>query len=197
MSSNLATLLKEARAKSGLTQEQLAKKAGTQLEANDISRAERGLDVPSDTQLKAIAKVTGVTQKSLLDAAKTARTKTTAAAKTTAAKKTTTTAAKKTTTTAAKTTAAKKTTTAAKKTTTTAKTTTAAKKDEYTLTATEKKLIDAYRSASSENKKLALNLLQGKDVEESDASGIGAILQNGLSSGLGGVLETLISGLGK
>ena len=204
MSSNLATLLKEARAKSGLTQEQLAKKAGSQLEANDISRAERGLDVPSDTQLKAIAKVTGVTQKSLLDAAKTARTKKTAAAKTTAAKKTTNTAAKKTTTTAAKTTAAKKTTTAAKKTTTAAKktttaakTSTAAKKDEYTLTATEKKLIDAYRSASSENKKLALNLLQGKDVEESDASGIGAILQSGLSSGLGGVLETLISGLGK
>ncbi len=194
MSSNLATLLKEARAKSGLTQEQLAKKAGSQLEANDISRAERGLDVPSDTQLKAIAKVTGVTQKSLLDAAKTARTKTTAAkkpttstARTTAAKKTTA-AAKKTTTTAKKTTSAAK-TTAAK--------TAAAKKDEYTLTATEKKLIDAYRSASSENKKLALNLLQGKDVENSDASGIGAILQNGLSSGLGGVLETLISGLGK
>ncbi len=195
MSSNLATLLKEARAKSGLTQEQLAKKAGSQLEANDISRAERGLDVPSDTQLKAIAKVTGVTQKSLLDAAKTARTKTTAAkkpttstARTTAAKKTTA-AAKKTTTTA------KKTTSAAK--TTAAKTAAAAKKDEYTLTATEKKLIDAYRSASSENKKLALNLLQGKDVDNSDASGIGAILQNGLSSGLGGVLETLISGLGK
>ena len=188
MSTNLATLLKEARSSSGLNQEQLAKKAGSQLTANDISRAERGLDVPSDTQLKAIAKVTGVTQKSLLDAAKTARTKPPAAKKTTTAAMTT--AAKKTTTTA-KTTAAKKTTTTAKK------TATAAKKDDYTLTATEKKLIDAYRSASSENKKLALNLLQGKDVENSDASGIGAILQNGLSSGLGGVLETLISGLGK
>ncbi len=207
MSATLATLLKDARANAGLTQEQLAKKAGSQLEANDISRAERGLDVPSDTQLKAIAKVTGVTQKSLLDAAKTARTKTSSAAKkttsaaktttskTSSAAKKTTTAAKKTTT-AAKTSTTKKTTTAAKK-TTAAKTTVAAKKDEYTLTATEKKLIDAYRSASSENKKLALNLLQGKDVEQSDASGIGAILQNGLSSGLGGVLETLISGLGK
>ena len=208
MSATLATLLKDARTNAGLTQEQLAKKAGSQLEANDISRAERGLDVPSDTQLKAIAKVTGVTQKSLLDAARTARTKASSAAKkttastakttaskTTSAAKKTTAAAKKTTT-AAKTSTAKKTTAAAKK-TTAAKTTAAAKKDEYTLTATEKKLIDAYRSASSENKKLALNLLQGKDVEESDASGIGTILQNGLSSGLGGVLETLISGLGK
>ena len=182
--SKLSTLLKDARADSGLTQEQLAKKAGNGLTANDVSRAERALDVPTDAQLKAIAKVTGVTQKSLLDAAKTARPKSAStAAKTTAS--------------ARKTTAAKKTASAAKKTTAAAKTSTAAKKDEYTLTATEKKLIDAYRSASSENRKLALDLLQGKDVDQSDASGIGAILQNGLSSGLGGVLETLISGLGK
>ena len=182
--SKLSTLLKDARNDSGLTQEQLAKKAGNGLTANDVSRAERALDVPTDAQLKAIAKVTGVTQKSLLDAAKTARPKSAStAAKTTAS--------------ARKTTAAKKTSSAAKKTTAAAKTSTAAKKDEYTLTATEKKLIDAYRSASSENRKLALDLLQGKDVDQSDASGIGAILQNGLSSGLGGVLETLISALGK
>ena len=182
--SKLSTLLKDARNDSGLTQEQLAKKAGNGLTANDVSRAERALDVPTDAQLKAIAKGTGVTQKSLLDAAKTARPKSAStAAKTTAS--------------ARKTTAAKKTASAAKKTTAAAKTSTAAKKDEYTLTATEKKLIDAYRSASSENRKLALDLLQGKDVDQSDASGIGAILQNGLSSGLGGVLETLISGLGK
>ena len=44
---------------------------------------------------------------------------------------------------------------------------------------------------------LLLRSRLGPDVEQSDASGIGAILQNGLSSGLGGVLETLISGLGK
>ena len=173
--SKLSTLLKEARAQSGLTQEQLAKKAANGLTANDVSRAERALDVPTDAQLKAIAKVTGVTQKSLLDAAKTARPKSSS--------------------TAAKTSSAKKTTAAKKP--SAAKTSSAAKKDEYALTATEKKLIDAYRSASAENKKLAMDLLKGKDVEQSDASGIGAILQNGLSSGLGGVLETLISGLGK
>ena len=175
--SKLSTLLKDARSQSGLTQEQLAKKAGNGLVANDISRAERGLDVPTDTQLKAIAKVTGVTQKSLLDAAKTARPK--SAAKPSAAKPAA--AAKKPA--VGKTTAAKK--------------PAAAKQTEYTLTATEKKLIDAYRSASAENKKLALNLLQGKAVEDSEGLNVGSILQNSLSSGLGGVLETLISGLGK
>ena len=189
MSSNLGTLLKEARAKTGLTQEQLAKKAGSQLTGNDISRAERRLDVPSDTQLKAIAKVTGVTQKSLLDAAKAARGGTAAAAKP-AAK--TTAAAKKTASKATATAKKPASTTAAKKPASTAR-----KTDPYTLTATEKKLIDAYRSASSENKKLALALLQGKDIEQSEGFNVGSILQNGLSSGLGGVLETLISGLGK
>ena len=176
--SKLSTLLKEARAQSGLTQEQLAKKAANGLTANDVSRAERALDVPTDAQLKAIAKVTGVTQKSLLDAAKTARPK--SAAKPTAAKPA---ASAKKPAAAGKTTAAKK--------------PAAAKQTEYTLTATEKKLIDAYRSASAENKKLALNLLQGKAVEDSEGLNVGSILQNSLSSGLGGVLETLISGLGK
>ena len=196
MASNLATLLKDARAKSGLTQEQLAKKAANNLTANDISRAERGMDVPTDPQLKSIAKVTGVTQKSLLDAAKTARTKT---ASTTAKK--TTAAAKKTPASSAKTTSSAKKTTTAKTSTaksTAKKTTSTAKNTGYTLTATEKKLIDAYRSASSENKKLALNLLQGKAIEDTDEGfNVGSILQNSLSSGLGGVLETLISGLSK
>ena len=73
--SKLSTLLKEARAQSGLTQEQLAKKAANGLTAHDVSRAERALDVPTDAQLKAIAKVTGVTQKSLLDAAKPPKTR--------------------------------------------------------------------------------------------------------------------------
>ena len=169
MSTNLATLLKEARVKARLTQEQLAKKVAGGLTANDISRAERGMDTPTEAQLKAIAKITGVTQKSLIDAAKSARSKTSASAKKTAAAKTA----------------------AAKKAGSTGK------KDEYTLTATEKKLIDAYRSASAENRKLALNLLQGKAVEDNEGMNIGSILQNGLSSGLSGVLETLISGLGQ
>ena len=65
----LATLIKEARTGAGLTQEQLAKKV-TGMSASDVSKAERGEKVPTQDQLKQIAKATGVTQKSLLDAAK-------------------------------------------------------------------------------------------------------------------------------
>ena len=65
----LSALIKEARTGAGLTQEQLAKKV-TGMSASDISKAERGEKVPTQDQLKQIAKATGVTQKSLLDAAK-------------------------------------------------------------------------------------------------------------------------------
>ena len=65
----LGTLIKEARTNAGLTQEQLARKVSG-LSAADISKAERGEKELTQEQLKAIAKATGVTQKSLLDAAK-------------------------------------------------------------------------------------------------------------------------------
>lgn len=70
----VGTLIKQARTDAGLTQAELAKKAKNGLTASAISRAERGESVPTQEQLKAIAKVTGVTQKSLLDAAKGAKT---------------------------------------------------------------------------------------------------------------------------
>lgn len=65
----VGTLIKEARTKAGLTQEQLAKKV-TGCSASDIGKAERGEKQLTQEQLKQIAKATGVTQKSLLDAAK-------------------------------------------------------------------------------------------------------------------------------
>lgn len=65
----VGTLIKEARTEAGLTQEQLARKIAG-LSASDISQAERGkLDLTQE-QLKQIAKATGVTQASLLNAAK-------------------------------------------------------------------------------------------------------------------------------
>ena len=68
-SKKVGTLIKEARTEAGLTQEQLARKISG-LSAADISAAERGkLDLTQD-QLKKIAKATGVTQASLLNAAK-------------------------------------------------------------------------------------------------------------------------------
>ena len=78
----LGNLIKKARTDAGLTQEQLAKKVSG-LTAADIGKAERAEKDLTETQLKAIAKATGVTQKSLLDAAGKS---TASAAKTTSAK---------------------------------------------------------------------------------------------------------------
>ncbi len=87
-------LIKEARTNAGLSQEALAKKISG-LSASDLGKAERGEKELTQAVLKEIAKATGVTQKSLLEAPKgaAAAKKTTTAAKTTTAKKT---AAKKT-----------------------------------------------------------------------------------------------------
>ena len=65
---SVGTLIKEARAAAGLTQAQLAEKAGN-VTAAEISRAERGEKELSQAVLKAIAKATGITQSSLLAAA--------------------------------------------------------------------------------------------------------------------------------
>lgn len=69
MAETLGTLIKQARTGAKLTQEQLAKQIEG-MSAADISKAERGEKIPSQSQLKAIAKATGVTQASLLKAAK-------------------------------------------------------------------------------------------------------------------------------
>ena len=68
-SKKLGNLIKEARTEAGYTQEELARKIPG-VSASDISLAERGLGDLTQEQLKKIAKVTGVTQASLLDAAK-------------------------------------------------------------------------------------------------------------------------------
>ena len=62
-------LIKAARTQAGMTQEQLARKVKN-CSASDVSRAERGEKELTQEQLKQVAKATGVTQKSLLDAAK-------------------------------------------------------------------------------------------------------------------------------
>lgn len=68
-SKKVGTLIKEARTQADLTQEQLARKIKG-LSASDISLAERGQKDLTQAQLKEIAKATGVTQASLLNAAK-------------------------------------------------------------------------------------------------------------------------------
>ena len=69
MGKKVGKLIKAARTDADMTQEQLARKV-TGASANDISQAERGLKDLTQAQLKQIAKATGVTQSSLLNAAK-------------------------------------------------------------------------------------------------------------------------------
>ena len=79
-SKKVGTLIKEARTEAGLTQEQLARKISG-LSANDISLAERHQKNLTQEQLKQIAKITGVTQASLLNAAKGSSSKKTSGSK--------------------------------------------------------------------------------------------------------------------
>ena len=177
MAKKVGTLIKDARTAAGLTQEQLARKVAD-CSASDISKAERGEKELTQTQLKAIAKATGVTQKSLLDAAKGTTGSKTTAAKTTAAK---TTAAK---TTAAKTTAAK--TTAAKK--PAAKTASSTGKSSVSVTAAEKKLLELYRAADSETKKAAVAILKGEQPNSGDKTVLDGLMDTALD---------ILSNLGK
>ena len=85
----VGTLIKEARTNADLTQEQLARKISG-LSAADISLAERGKKDLTQAQLKQIAKITGVTQASLLNAAKGTVTKKASSSKTSAKSSTST-----------------------------------------------------------------------------------------------------------
>lgn len=68
MANKVGNLIKKARKDAGMTQEQLARKVKN-ASTSDIGKAERGEIRLTNEQLKQIAKATGVTQKSLLDAA--------------------------------------------------------------------------------------------------------------------------------
>lgn len=185
MANKVGELIKEARTGAGLTQEQLAKKLGGGITAADISKAERGLAELSQTQLRQIAKITGVTQASLLNAAKPS----TAAKKpaASAAKKPTASAAKKPAASAAKKPAGS---TAAKK----PAASSAKKEEEFKLTAAEKKLVELYRAADKSSKENAVKLLKGEKLEVANL--LGSLLGGGSGGGLlDGVTDLL--GLGK
>ena len=138
-------LIKEARTEAGLSQEGLAKKIDG-LSASDIGKAERGEKDLTQAQLKAIAKATGVTQKSLLEAPKGSSAGT----------------AKKAAS-GAKTGTAKKTGSTAKKTGSASSKKTA---NPVELTAAEKTLLNAYRKADAERQKAALKILKGEQADD-------------------------------
>ena len=153
-------LIKEARTKAGLSQEKLAAMIDG-LSASEVSKAERGDKELTQAELKAIAKATGVTQKSLLEAA---------GFVTSTAKKPAASTAKKPASTAAKKTTAAKTT------------------EEIKLTAAAKRLLTLYRAASAAVRKDAEAVLKGeKQVQEEG----GNPLMEGLLGGALDVLANL------
>ena len=161
MGKKVGKLIKAARTGADMTQEQLARRISG-LSANDISLAERGEKDLTQAQLKKIATITGVTQASLINAAK---------EENGTAKKSTT---KKTTT---KTSTAK---------------TPASANSTMKVTATERKLVEAYRLADADTKKRAMNLLKGKEegvLETLLGSGdIADTVEDVLGDVLGGLL---------
>ena len=137
MAKKVGELIKEARTGAGMTQAQLADKVKG-LTASDISKAERGLKELSDDQLKQIAKATGVTQSSLLNAAKGSA----GAAK-----------------------PAKKPAAKPKKPASASSTSSTAGYS-MKVTAAEKKMLDLYRKADADTRKAAMKLLKGDQGED-------------------------------
>ena len=146
MANKVGKLIKKARTDAGLTQEELARKVKG-VSASDISKAERGEIRLTNEALKKIAKVTGVTQKSLTDAA----------ASSTYSKqgKTSTTKPKQTSSTKPK------------------QSSSAASKSSMQVTATEKKLVQLYRKADADSKKKAMAALKGTEISDVVESFIG------------------------
>ena len=140
MANTVGPLIKDARTKAKLSQTALAEQLDG-VTAADIGKAERGEKELSQSVLRQIAKLTGVTQSSLLNAAKESTYTAAAAAKKPAASST---AKKATASSASKKTAAKA---------------------SMELTAAEKKLVELYRAADAETRKKAVAVLKGEAVD--------------------------------
>lgn len=158
MTNTVGSLIKKARTGAGLTQEQLASKING-LSATDISRAERGELIPTQDQLRTIAKVTGVTQKSLLDAAKESKAESSSSGTSgsTGGKK----PAAGTSTGSGRKPAAGTSTGSSKKPAAGTSTGTNSSKT-MEVTATERKLVELYRKASTDEKKTVMSILKGE-----------------------------------
>lgn len=150
MANKVGPLIKDARTKAKLSQTALAEQLDG-VTAADIGKAERGEKELSQSVLRQIAKLTGVTQSSLLNAAK---------------ESTYASAAKPAASSAKKTSASE----AAKKpaASSTAKKTAASSKASTDLTAAEKKLVELYRAADTETRKKAVAVLKGEAVDNGD-----------------------------
>lgn len=152
MANKVGRLIKKARTDAGLTQEELARKVKG-VTASDISKAERGEIRLTNDALKKIAKVTGVTQKSLTDAA----------AGSTYSKQAKSGNAKPKQSSGTKPKSGNSST---------------ASKSSMQVTATEKKLVQLYRKADADSKKKAMAALKGTEISDVVESFIGNAIDN-------------------
>ena len=167
----VGALVKEARTNAGLTQEALAKKISG-LSATDIGKCERGEADLTQDQLKQIAKITGVTQKSLIEAPKNVSS---------SSKKTTSSSAKKTTSSSSS-----------------KKTSSSSSGTSMKVSAAEKKLVELYREADSDTKKKAVSVLKGEAQVLSADGLLGDALNSvlgGSSSGSGSAISDMLESL--
>ena len=164
----VGALIKEARTAAGLSQTKLAEKVDN-VTASDIGKAERDEKDLTKEALKQIAKATGVTQKSLLEAPSGVKKSDTASS-----------SSKKTSS------SSKKTSSSSKKTSSSSK-----KDEELKLTSTEKKLVELYRAADSDTKKKATSILKG------EKEGLQAIFSEVVSGmGTSELLQNILGALG-
>ena len=157
MANKVGKLIKKARTDAGLTQEELARKVKG-VTASDISKAERGELRLTNEQLKKIAKVTGVTQKSLTDAAasssysKSGKSGKSGKSSSTKPKQSSGSKPKQSSSTGSKT--------------------------SMQVTATEKKLVQLYRKADADSKKKAMAALKGTEISDVVESFIGSAIDS-------------------
>ena len=144
MAKKVGVLIKEARTAAGLTQEQLAKKVDG-VSASDISKAERGEKELTQAALRQIAKATGVTQTSLVNAPKggtnTGKTGKTGSSSSSHTSQTHTSGSS------------------------------SASSSSVKVTAAEKKLLDLYRKADAATRKSVMKLLKGEKTQTEDMIG--------------------------
>ena len=178
MSKKLGNLIKEARTAKGLTQAALADQTGG-ITSSDISKIERGEKEPAQDVLKKMAKVLGVTQKSLLEAA--------SGSTASSGKKPSSGTTGKT---AGKTGSSGKKPSSSSGKTSSGKTSSSGS---LNLTATEKRLVELYRKADSSTKKAAMNLLKG---DGNPLELLGTMLTSGsdVSEMASGLFGSLLSG---
>lgn len=177
-SKKLGNMIRDARTDAGLTQEALARKIAG-LSASDISKAERGEKDLTQDQLKKIAKATGVTQVSLLNAAKGTSSASKSSSKSTGTKSS---SSKSSTTksTGTKSTASKSSSTKSSASTVSMR-----------VTASEKKIVEAFREAEADQKKAALYILKGESKDLVDD----ILRKHGNEVDFGSILESVFGNL--